>query len=385
MLLRKQVDRLLRGFERDFATHNRIEVSGDALRHNLGLFQRLTHKQVIPVLKGNAYGHGVVQVAQALKHSSVPYLAVDGYFEALRVREVSSQPVLVMGAILPENFARMKYDGFAFVVQDEMAIRGLAATGKDVNIHLEYNTGMNRYGADLTELENLLRLIGYHKNLRLEGFMSHLADSDADSPDNVHAAVARFDEGVELVHGAGFRPRYIHVAQSAGSLRAESAYANAIRLGIGLYGLNPFDRQHPLSRSLEDLRPSLRFVSTITKVIPLAKGDHVGYGYTFTAPKAMRIGVIPAGYYEGVNRALSNAGVVQVAGQFAPIVGRVCMNHTMISLENVPAAKVGDEVLVYSDQPQDQNAFDMIAAKHHLFNYNLLTALSPDVRRQLIS
>jgi len=384
MQLRQTLDALLRKLEKDYVTHNRIEVSRSAILHNLDLFARVSGTpSAIPVLKGNAYGHGVAVVAAALKGRTLPYIAVDGYFEALRVRQVNKrQPVLVMGSILPENYKRLKYDGFTFVVHDA-ASAALGATGKRVNVHLEANTGMNRYGAKPSELTKLTKLILSYKNLHLEGVMSHLADSDGDDPATVQTAVEQFDACVEAVRKAGANPTILHIAQSAGSIKAQSKYANAFRLGVGLHGINPFPKNHALHKKLNDLRPALRLVSTITKVIDLQKGDKVSYNYTFTAPKAMKIGVLPLGYYEGVNRALSNAGTVKVGKVFTPIVGRVCMNHTMISLQDV-RAKVGDEVVVYSNVPGDKNSIDNLAHKHGLFNYNLLTALSHDVRRVLV-
>jgi alanine racemase len=312
----------------------------------------------------------------------VPYIAVDGYFEALRVREVSDQPVLVMGAIKPENFKKMKYDNFTFVVQDAESIKALAATGKRIKVHLECNTGMNRYGARLGEAVELARLIQKYKNLTLEGVMSHLADSDGINQTTVDKAVAGFDQCVELIRALGLEPSILHVAQSAGGVRAKSKYANAMRLGISLYGINPFPEAHKHHQVLRDLRPAMRLVSTITKVTQLQKGDKVSYNYTFTAPKDMTIGVLPLGYFEGVNRALSNAGTVQVGQRQTPIVGRVCMNHTMFSLEGIDA-KRGDEVVVFSNDPRDKNAIDHIAKDHKLFNYTLLTSLSHDVRRVL--
>jgi len=383
MAIRASVNAFIRKFEKDFATHNRIEVSRSALLRNAALFTELSGKRVIPVLKGNAYGHGIEQVATALKDGDFPYIAVDGYFEALRVRKVSRQPVLIMGAIKPENFAKLKYDRFAFVVQDEPTIRALGATGKRIAVHLECNTGMNRYGAAMEDVQRLAWLILQFPNLTLEGVMSHLADSDGTSEPTVTQAVEKFDRCVEAVRSAGASPTWLHVAQTAGSLRADSKYANAMRLGIGLYGINPFPSSHPVHAKLKDLRPALRFISTITKVIDLKKGDQVSYNYTFTAPEDMRIGVIPAGYYEGVPRALSNTGLVSHGDAYPPIVGRVCMNHTMIRLEG-NSSKAGDEVTVFSNDPKDKNSIDHVAHDHGLFNYNLLTVLSPDVRRVLV-
>lgn len=384
MLLRKRIDSILKGFEQEFDTHNRIEVSRPALLHNLALFRDMSGgKAVIPVLKGNAYGHGIDITVRALAGQDVPYVAVDGYFEALRVREVSQQSVLIMGAIKPANFPRMKYDGFAFVVQDEAAIKALGSVGKKINVHLECNTGMNRYGARPVEIPRLTQLILAYHNLNLEGVMSHLADADGDDPATVRAAEDIFDSCVEAVRQAGARPTLFHVAQTAGSARSASKYSNAVRLGIGLYGLNPFAPKHPMHDRLGGLQPALKLVSTITKVTELQAGDQVGYNYTFTAPKPMRIGVLPLGYYEGLNRALSNTGVVKIGTSYAPVTGRICMNHTMISLEGIDA-QVGDEAVVYSNNSDNRNSIDRIAAEQKLFNYALLTSLSHDVRRILV-
>lgn len=383
MSIRKRIDALLNNFETKYATHNRIEVSQSAILHNLNLFENLSGKPAIPVLKGNAYGHDIALVAKVLKNCHLPYIAVDGYFEALRIREVSNQPVLVMGSILSENYKNMKYDNFAFVVHDEASIHALGKTGKSICVHLEANTGMNRYGAKGDDIVKLTQLILSYKNLILEGLMSHLADSDGDDPATVDSAVEQFDEYVEAVRAAGAHPTIIHVAQSAGILRAKSKYANTFRLGDGLYGINPFPQNHKLRTQLKDMQPALRLISTVTKIIELSKDDRVSYNYMFTAPKKMRIGVLPLGYYEGLKWELSNCGVVKIGEHFTPIVGKVCMNHTMISLDGVTAT-VGDEVIVYSNNPEDRNAIDTIAHDHELLNDNLLTSLSRDVRRVLV-
>jgi alanine racemase len=168
-------------------------------------------------------------------------------------------------------------------------------------------------------------------------------------------------------------------------LKAKSKYANFVRVGIGTYGINPFPATHTLYKTLHDeLQPALTFTSTITKTRHLKKGDMVSYNYTFMAPHDMKIGVLPVGYYEGINRALSNKGIVKIDGSYTPITGRVCMNLTMINLEGTNA-QVGSKVIIYSNDPNDENSIDNIAATYKLFNYNLLTALSPDVRRIIVA
>ncbi|HET7673605.1 MAG TPA: alanine racemase C-terminal domain-containing protein, partial [Candidatus Saccharimonadales bacterium] len=182
----------------------------------------------------------------------------------------------------------------------------------------------------------------------------------------------------------GFKPELIHIGQSASSVRMKSKYANATRIGLSLYGLNPFPTGHKLySEFKKNLKPALKFVSTISKVNYLKPGDGVSYNYTFRAKKNMKIAVLPLGYYEGIDWRLSNKGKVKLGEKFLPIVGKVCMNHTMIDISGT-SAKVGDEVAVFSDNPDDENSLDNIAARHALFIYELATRLSPDVRRVLV-
>ncbi len=383
MNIRYGIDEFLSRFEKNYVTYNRIEVSKSALTYNLNYFIGRLNKPVIPVLKANAYGHGIGLVARALSGSGCPYLAVDGYFEALRIRRVCKTPVLIMGAIAPENYANMHLDNYAFVVDEAETIDALGHTGRPVKLHLEINSGMNRRGVKQDQAGELTRRILSYKNLELEGVMSHLADSDGDNPNTVNRAVSIFDSCVEEIKAAGANPSIIHLAQTAGSLKAKSKYANAVRIGIGLYGLNPFSSTHKLHKDLQSLKPALKLISTVSKVIDLNTGDRVSYNYTFTADKPLRIGILPLGYYEGVNRSLSNKGQVKIGDKFMPIVGKICMNHTIIALGD-SNTKVGDEAVVISDNPRDLNSLDSISSTFNLFNYNLLTALSQDVRRLLV-
>lgn len=383
MSLRHQLDRTLRALEQDYRTHNLIEVSAASLLHNFELYAKITGQAIIPVLKSNAYGHGLELVAEALKARRFPYIAVDGYFEALQIREVSDQPVLVMGAILPVNFAKLKLKNFAFSVHDTASIDALGRRGDPVKIHLEINTGMNRYGIEPGDIEAFVKQIQLYPNIEFEGVMSHLADSDGLHMASVEAATQLFDEAVDQILDLGATPKYLHLAQSAGAVKALSRHANAIRLGLGLYGINPLDLADPRHGELAGLRPALKLTSMITQTHQLKPGDGVSYNYTFTAPRPMTIGVLPLGYYEGVQRSLSNTGTVLVGRKPVSIVGRVCMNHTMIDLGET-GAKTGDMVTVLSDNPADPNSVGSIARDHDLFSYMHLTSLDQNLRRVLI-
>lgn len=385
MSIRYSVNELLKQFEQDFITHNLIKVSQKAILHNFDTYAKETGKIIIPVLKSNAYGHGLELVATALQQRSMPYIAVDSYYEALRIRNVSKQPVLIMGAIDNQNFSRLKYDNFAFVVQDFETIHALDRVGKHIKVHLECNTGMNRYGAQPNDTLRLARLIKNSKNLELEGLMTHLAMGAETDQSEINKPSDLFEELMRSLQSEDINPPLRHIAQSSGSLRLTTQKANVIRLGIALYGLNPFDPSHKLyDHSASTLTPALSVQSTITHINSLNPGDKVSYGYTYTAQKSEKIGVIPYGYYDGLDReALSNRGLVKIGNAYAPIVGRICMNHTMINLGGINA-KIGDKVVIISNQQSDRNTIDRIARDYGLFNYSMATSLIADTRRILV-
>lgn len=381
---RYRFENWLKRFERSYRTLNRVEISESAIKNNLQVMADLNPgRTVFPVLKSNAYGHGLEAVLMILKDVGLDYVAVDGYFEALTIRRmVPHQSVLVMGYIHPDNFRNLRADGMTFVVHDQPTIQAIADTKRPTKIHLELNTGMNRHGIQPKELPQYLELISRYPNLELEGVMSHLADADGESDLYTARQTELFDKAVEYIKKKGFDPGFIHLAQTAGSLRSKSQTANAFRLGIGLYGITPLPAVG-IGESLTKLQPVLTLKSTIAKVIELKPGERVSYNGHFTAKRPTRIGVLPLGYYEGVPRALSNRGVVKFGTHFLPIAGTVCMNHTMVDLTGTEA-KYGDELVVISGDPRDQNSVVQIAERHKLHRYELVTRLNEHVRRAVV-
>lgn len=369
---------------RKLDVYNRIEISKSALLHNADFFRRESGLQIIPVIKSNAYGHGIELVAQALDGGDFALIAVDGYFEVQKIRKFTRAPILVMGMIKPGDFKKIITKGMEFTVQDKASINALGSLSKNVKVHLDMNTGMNRYGIEPAELEEYLSLIKKYPNIELAGMMTHLADPDGQDEKNIIQATEIFDASVAKVLSSGFKPGLIHIGQSASSVRLKSKYANATRIGLSLYGLNPFHPGHKLyGQFRNNLQPALKLISTISKINRIKPGDGVSYNYTFKAKKEMKVAVLPLGYYEGIDWRLSNKGKVKLGEDYLPIAGKVCMNHTMVDITGT-SAEVGDEVVVFSDNPKDENSMNNIAEHHGLFVYELTTRLAADVRRILV-
>ena len=382
-MLRKLAKRAIKIItSNSYSPLNRIELDSKNMIQNVSFIKsKHTGFEVIPVLKGNAYGHGIEEVAKILNNAECKYLAVDGYFEAASIRDITKHRILVMGYIKPDNVKLLDVKKCSFVVQDIEGLRALGALSRRVNIHLEINTGFNRLGLSSEELPEYLEVLKQQTNLELEGVMTHLADAD-NSHDETYddRQLELFDDSIEQILKAGFKPKLIHIAQTAGSPKIKSKYANAIRLGIGLYGINPLEKDDRYFYELKDLKPVLELKSTVIKVLELKKGDKVSYNCTYTATEPMRVGVLPLGYYEGVQRGLSNKGCAIADGRELPIVGRVCMNHTMINLKDTGLG-VGSEVVVISKDSKLSNSVSSLQSIHGLFAYSTLTGLSNSIRR----
>jgi alanine racemase len=365
---------------------NRIELSASRCLRNVALLQsQHPDQEIIPVLKGNAYGHGLREMARILNGATCNFVAVDGYFEAATIRDISKHHIIVMGYILPQNVHLLDTKRCSFVVQDIAGLRAFGRLHRPVRVHMEINTGMNRLGLQLEEVPDFLAELKKHPNLKLEGVMTHLADADNERDDDfTQAQVEVFDRQVSRVMAAGFSPKLIHVAQTAGSTKVQSRYANGVRLGIGLYGINPLGGKDKHQGDLRDLKPVLELKSTIIKVLELHKGDKVSYNCTYTAPRTMRVGVLPLGYYEGVPRELSNKGSASVGVRQLPIVGRVCMDHTMVDL-GASGLDVGDEVTVIAREATAPNSVAGLQKTLGLFAYTTLTNLSSSVHRTIVA
>jgi alanine racemase len=385
MSLRVTLNKNLKKLEKPYEPYNEITLSRSALLNNYEQLSLLIpSRNVFPVLKSNAYGHGILEVATILKEIETPYIAVDGFYESLPIHSISQQPVLVMGAIKPENYQRMNFKRTAFVVHDTASIRAIGVTNRRAIVHIEIDTGMTRHGVAPNELPQLLAELKKHRRIVVEGVMTHLADADnpeSDAFNNLQTKL--FDDSIDTIIHAGFTPKYFHIAQSAGSAKIKSRYANALRTGLALYGINPLERSDKAYNTFQNLQPVLSLHSAVTKVTSVTAGTTVSYGRTFKANTDTFIGVLPLGYYEGVKRALNNVGFVAYKDSYLKITGKVCMNHTMIDL-GTSGASVGEKVTLISADPASRVSLSSICQQYNLFSYEVLVGLSQNIRRQIV-
>lgn len=378
-------------FTQPYKNLNKILVQPAALLHNHRvLTQAHPQAKICPVLKSNAYGHGLPLVAPIFDSLNSPFLAVDSLFEAYQLTKLKVKtPILIMGYTHPDNLRRgwpfFKKPAFSYMLFERQLAVALNQHQPESAVHIFVDTGMNREGVGLPELREFVRDLKKLKHLTIEGIASHFAD--ADNPETQQFSlkqITAFKTAVQIIESEGIHPKWQHISASAGAYTFADPSFNLIRAGIASYGISPLAPADPASEALA-LKPALSFHSTLVQVKTIPKGSSVGYSCSYTSTKKMTIGVVAAGYYEGVDRRLSNKGVVQVGGTYAPIIGKVSMNMTVVDVSQVPNPQVGDEVVIYSTQPQDKNSIGLAAQTAGTIPYELLVHLNELVKRTTAS
>lgn len=349
-----------------------VEVDLDRIAENVSNIKRHAgFENLYAVVKANAYGHGDVEVARAALDAGANMLAVAFLDEALNLRrEIKDVPVLVMGPIRPADIAVAAEQNIDVTAHDLNWIEAAAGyQGVPANVHLKIDSGMHRIG--ITNAENFAKacnMLDAETNLNLIGLFTHFATADGcvdlyqDQIDKVKAIT----EGADLS-----RFKYVHQSNSAALLRhPQQTAANGGRLGISMYGLAPSDEfELPC-----ELKQAFSLHSRLTQVKRLKAGDKVGYGATFEAEEDMLVGVMPIGYADGWLRYHQNRPV-EINGKEYPIVGRVCMDQTMIRVDE--SVCVGDQVSLINDNITVDNAAQDLGT----INYEIVCSISDRVPR----
>lgn len=366
---------------------NWLLISKSALAHNYQtLAKSLPGVCLAPVLKSNAYGHGLELVAPIIDGFGPERLMVDSWEEAEKLRGLSlSTPIVIMGHAHNTHLTNSKLP-FEIFVSDISTARLLAKHQPLAGVHLFVDTGMHREGLSLAELEQLVNEWPKLK-LKLVGLASHLATADESSSRGQTFASQQeqvFDRACDLVLESGLKPTYYHLSASAGARRGYGLSRHypgkkLVRLGLSSYGLLPM--AHPLSSHLQ---PALSLYSTIVELKTIARGESVGYGLTFTAQQKHRLALLPIGYFEGFDRRLSNVGVVRVGDELCPVVGRISMNMSVVDVSQVKNVKIGDQVEVFSAQEGAPNSLGNAAKLANTIPYELLVKLGFDLPRILV-
>ncbi len=371
----------LPGHRRSYRAYNEARISASRLEHNYRAVQFLAgDKAVGVILKSNAYGHGLVPVARVAQSLDVPYVIVDSTYEALILKDHKIRvPVMVMGFTAPENLQKKKYP-FTFVASDRASLETLLATQPRAPLHLFVNTGMNREGFDVEDVPWLIETIRSNPSHTFEGVMSHFADADREPESELtRRQLACWERVIAQFRDAGIIFPLMHIDASNSIVHEHNAAGNFARAGKAFYGIAGGEH-----KNYAHFLPALEFVSTIVTLRRVKKGEPVSYAATYVAQQDIHLAVIPAGYQEGVERRLSNVGVVTIRGVHCPIVGRVCMNYTCIDVSAVPGVAVGDEVIVYSNDQEAPNSLLNVSRIVGSIPHEIMTRVDHTVRRVVV-
>ena len=363
-----------------------LEVDLDVLARNYRAIQAHTGTGVMPILKANAYGHGLVRVGQWMQELGAPYLGVAYLEEALALRAGGVRtPILVLGGILGDQVPLYLEHGITLTASsvDKLhAIEACAASmGRRARVHLKVDTGMERIGVHWYSAESLVEASLNCAHVDVEGIFSHLANADA--PDLSHARLQqeRFEAVLDLYAQRGLARPMAHLANSAGVLRMPSAHYDMVRPGILLFGVRP----DPALELTVPVAPALTWVSRVVYFKVVRQGSPVSYGSTWAPSCDTRVVTVPVGYGDGYFRRMSGQAQVVIGDRRLPVVGRICMDQLMVDLGPDGTAYNGDEVVLLGGRAGGPSIHaEELAAWAGTIAYEVLTNINTRVPRRYL-
>jgi alanine racemase len=369
------------------------EVSLGALKANLAEFRRLVGPScaLAPVVKSNAYGHGLVLAARAFADAGADLLCVNDLWEASVLRGAGlTQPLHVLGRVEPGQAAEAITLDVSLVAYDAQVMQALdeaaRGAGRMARVHLKLETGTHRQGVDLGEALLLVRHAAGMAGVTINAVSTHFADVE-DTTDHTFARrqLAAFHEGLAMLRAEGLPHLKGDIANSAATILWPEAHGDMVRVGISAYGMWP-SSETLVSATLAHrdrvvLQPALTWKTRVAQVKTVPAGTYVGYGRTYRTTHDTRIAVLPIGYYDGYDRGMSNTAYVLVRGMRAQVRGRVCMNMLMIDVGDVVGVEAGDEAVLIGRTGDDAVTAEQFAGWAGTINYEATTRIAESVPR----
>lgn len=366
--------------------YNRIyaRINMDNLRYNISKMKSLrkTDMKIMTIIKADAYGHGAVEIAKRIKDLS-DYHGVATIDEAVELRDAGiDTPILIIGYTDSEDYDKLLAYNITQAVYDVDECKKLSdvavAKGTKAKVHIKVDTGMSRIGFPVSD-EGISKAITLKDmpGIEIEGIFTHYAKADEVNKNYSYEQKKKFLHFIESLEQAGITFSLKHIDNSAGTMEMNDDDFDMVRLGIVTYGLYPSEE---IDRSVV-IKPVMSLIAHVSHVKTLPAGVGVSYGWTYVTCKETKIATITAGYADGYPRALSNKGRVIINGQYAPIIGRVCMDQFMIDVTNIPDVSVKDEVILIGGTEDKYISVEEVAAPAESFNYELVCNISRRVPR----
>ena len=362
------------------------EISLSAIGHNIEEVRKRLAPGVrlLAVIKADAYGHGAVRVGKYLE-DRVNYFAVATLEEAVELRENGIRlPILILGYTSPSQYEDLVAFDITQTIYSretaELLNREAANQGKKAGIHIALDTGMTRIGFQVTEEDaDVIAAIGRLPHLKMEGLFTHFACADQKDKTYCSGQLEKFNRMVRMLEERKVEIPLKHVCNSAGIMEFDDFRYDMVRSGIVTYGLYPSEE---VRKERLDLIPALEWKSRVIHVKEVGNGLGVSYGATYVTHEGRtRIATVSAGYADGYPRALSSKGRVLIHGQYAPILGRVCMDQFMVDVSGIPDVRVEDVVTLVGRDGENSISIEEIADPAARFNYEMACGISRRVTR----
>lgn len=363
-----------------------VEVNKKAIQHNLLAFRKLIGQEVLlmPVLKSNAYGHGILEIGKICdQDKNVDRICVVRLEEAVDLIKSGIKKTIMILSFYEQDEEKAVFAAKNNVVfpvyskkQADFLNKIAKISKKKIKVHIKLDTGTTRVGVLPKEKLETAKFIKTKKFLELEGLFSHFAASESD-PTFTNEQLSIFNSAASKLKGQGIDIKIKHFACSAAAILYPETRLSAIRTGISFYGLYPDEK----SKKIIDLKPALTLNTKIVHIKTVPPKTSISYGRTFTTKRVSKIAVLPVGYWDGLDRRLSNKLEMLVKGKRCPVRGRICMNMTMIDVTDVKNIKTGDTVTIIGQQGSNKVTVDEIAKIIGTINYEVVTRINPTIKR----
>ncbi len=363
-----------------------IEINSAALKKNYETFCKIKGRKrsLMAVVKSNAYGHGLTDIATLASHVGIDWIGVDSITEAVALRESGiRKPILVLGYTLPERLADALHNNISVTISSMDGLRALEAMGPytTLNIHLKIDTGMHRQGFFPHEMENALAYLSSLPRVNIEGVYTHFAAAkDPANQKDTLAQIEQFEQALAILGARNIRP-IRHASATGGTLLFPQAHYDMVRVGIGMYGLWPAAEVRAACSPKITLHPVLSWRTIVGEVKQIQCGEHIGYDFTEHLTRDSVIAILPIGYWHGYPRSLSGKGRMLVRGKRAKILGRISMDMTAIDVTDIPDVRMGDVVTLIGKDGKEEISADDLALRSGRINYEIVTNLNPRTKR----
>jgi len=360
-----------------------LEIDLGTLQQNFKILSDYAKKPVMPIVKANGYGHGLEKVAACLEKAGAEWLGVARIEEAMLLREYGVKArILVLGYTssarvshaIKEKISLTAYD---FEVAEEYALKASDLHEK-LTLHAKIDTGMGRLGIPINQAEEFIQFLLSKPSLDLEGIFTHFARADEPREKDTYNQLAKFTDLISKVKIISNKPFILHTANSAGMLAFPKSRFDMVRVGIALYGLPP-SHQVKLPKGV---KPVLSWKTRLISIKDFPVGHGLSYGFKYYTKKKERIGVIAVGYGDGFRRKTGNK--VLIRGKYAPVIGSVCMDQSLVQLDEISMVQIGDEVVIIGNQGEQVITATDIADNWGTINYEVVCGLASRMPRYYV-